>query len=134
MEARRYLRYLWLALIFAPLPASGETVRIYVTNAAGDSVHVIDPASERWQPTRTRTASRFDQDHVGAQTGQRVPGKLATLIGHIEHPVRREHVQPPIRRSDDPTRRRTTCRSAATVVPPRLAMTTQLVGQPLRDE
>jgi YVTN family beta-propeller protein len=47
MEARRYLRYLWLALIFAPLPASGETVRIYVTNAAGDNIHVIDPATNK---------------------------------------------------------------------------------------
>ncbi len=43
----RYLRYLWLALLLAPLPASGETVRIYVTNAAGDNVHVIDPATNK---------------------------------------------------------------------------------------
>jgi YVTN family beta-propeller protein len=48
MEAqRRYLRYLWLALVLAPLPASGETVRIYVTNAAGDNIHVIDPATNK---------------------------------------------------------------------------------------
>ena len=42
MEARRYLRYLWLALIFAPLPASGETVRIYVTN------RLPEPTSVHW--------------------------------------------------------------------------------------
>jgi len=28
-------------------PASAETIRIYVTNSAGDSVHVIDPATQK---------------------------------------------------------------------------------------
>jgi YVTN family beta-propeller protein len=38
-----------LALLFsiATTPAASETVRIYVTNAAGDSVHVIDPATNK---------------------------------------------------------------------------------------
>jgi len=30
-----------------PLSASADTVRIYVTNSAGDSVHVIDPATNK---------------------------------------------------------------------------------------
>jgi YVTN family beta-propeller protein len=46
MQARRRcLHYLWLTLVLAPIPAWGETVRNYVTNAAGDSIHVIDPAT-----------------------------------------------------------------------------------------
>ena len=34
-------------LVFPALTASAETVRIYVTNSAGDSVHVIDPATQK---------------------------------------------------------------------------------------
>jgi YVTN family beta-propeller protein len=34
-----------LALALAPLTASAETVRIYITNSAGDSIHIIDPAT-----------------------------------------------------------------------------------------
>ncbi|MEJ0077257.1 MAG: cytochrome D1 domain-containing protein [Alphaproteobacteria bacterium] len=34
-------------LLLAAFPASAETVRIYVTNSAGDSVHVIDPATNK---------------------------------------------------------------------------------------
>jgi YVTN family beta-propeller protein len=35
------------ALALAPLSASAGTVRIYITNAAGDSIHVIDPATNK---------------------------------------------------------------------------------------
>src|SRR3954454_18724574 len=42
---------LWLALISASLslqyPAHADLVRIYVTNSAGDSVHVVDPATNK---------------------------------------------------------------------------------------
>ncbi len=44
---------LWLALTLAltslsiPGPARAELVRIYVTNSAGDSVHVVDPATNK---------------------------------------------------------------------------------------
>lgn len=38
---------LWLTLALAPLPAAAETVRVYVTNSAGDGIHVIDPASNK---------------------------------------------------------------------------------------
>src|SRR6516162_1127452 len=41
---RRILRHLWLVLALAPLPAWGGQAFIYVTNSAGDSIHVIDPA------------------------------------------------------------------------------------------
>jgi YVTN family beta-propeller protein len=34
-------------LALAPLPVSAATVRIYVTNSAGDSIHVIDPVSNK---------------------------------------------------------------------------------------
>jgi YVTN family beta-propeller protein len=36
-----------LALAFASLPVSAATVRIYVTNSAGDAIDVIDPATHK---------------------------------------------------------------------------------------
>lgn len=38
---------LLLALAAAPLSASAGNVRIYVTNSAGDSIHVVDPATNK---------------------------------------------------------------------------------------
>jgi YVTN family beta-propeller protein len=46
----RYLQFLLalaVPLAFAAAPASANMVRIYVTNAAGDSVHVVDPATNK---------------------------------------------------------------------------------------
>src|SRR3979409_1776655 len=43
----RVCKYLWLALLCLSLPASAETVRVYVTNSAGDNIHVIDPATNK---------------------------------------------------------------------------------------
>src|ERR1700716_3341269 len=34
-------------LLLAPLAADAGLVRIYVTNSAGDSIHVIDPATQK---------------------------------------------------------------------------------------
>lgn len=42
-----HLRHLWLLLLLAPLPVSASTVRVYITNAAGDSIHVIDPVTNK---------------------------------------------------------------------------------------
>src|SRR5436189_4570225 len=36
-----------LALSLAPLAAHAGTVRIYITNSAGDSIHVVDPATNK---------------------------------------------------------------------------------------
>ena len=36
-----------LLLLALPLAASADTVRIYVTNSAGDNIHVIDPATQK---------------------------------------------------------------------------------------
>src|SRR5580704_2152636 len=49
MKALPHVKYLVpaLALALAPLPASASNVRIYITNAAGDSIHVIDPATNK---------------------------------------------------------------------------------------
>src|SRR5262245_61899779 len=49
---RRSIRHLWFVLAFAPfalpLPAeAGGTARIYVTNSAGDSIHVVDPTTNK---------------------------------------------------------------------------------------
>jgi YVTN family beta-propeller protein len=38
---------LLLLLALAAAPVAADTVRIYVTNAAGDSVHVVDPATNK---------------------------------------------------------------------------------------
>jgi YVTN family beta-propeller protein len=49
MTIRSILRYALplLVLGLAPLSASAGTVRIYVTNSAGDSIHVIDPVTNK---------------------------------------------------------------------------------------
>src|SRR5215831_6420383 len=36
-----------LAVALASLPASAATVRIYITNSAGDSIHVVDSATNK---------------------------------------------------------------------------------------
>src|SRR5438067_8401623 len=41
------MRLLLLLSALIALPATAETVRIYVTNSAGDSIHVIDPATQK---------------------------------------------------------------------------------------
>jgi YVTN family beta-propeller protein len=45
--ARRILRHSWMVLTLASLPAWGGPALIYVTNSAGDSIHVIDPATNK---------------------------------------------------------------------------------------
>src|SRR5260370_3713134 len=49
MKALSNLKYAIpvLAVALAPAPASASSVRIYITNSAGDSVHVIDPATNK---------------------------------------------------------------------------------------
>jgi len=46
-STRRGLLTLSLFAMLVPLPVSAETARIYVTNSAGDSIHVIDPATNK---------------------------------------------------------------------------------------
>ena len=47
-ESRRSrFRHAWFVLALAALPASADTVRVYVTNSSGDSIHVIDPATNK---------------------------------------------------------------------------------------
>ena len=41
------MRLLLLLIALIALPAAAQTVRIYVTNSAGDSIHVIDPATQK---------------------------------------------------------------------------------------
>src|ERR1700716_4745752 len=47
MNAYRVLRHVWILLMVAPISAWAGTVRVYVTNSAGDSIHVIDPATNK---------------------------------------------------------------------------------------
>jgi YVTN family beta-propeller protein len=47
MRAHVLLTPLSLVLLCVTVPASAETVRVYVTNSAGDSIDVVDPASNR---------------------------------------------------------------------------------------
>ncbi len=44
---RGWLKCLGLLLAVSALPAAASTARIYVTDSAGDSVHVIDPATNK---------------------------------------------------------------------------------------
>ena len=37
----------WTVLMLMPFSAHAETVRVYVTNSAGDSIHVVDPAIDQ---------------------------------------------------------------------------------------
>jgi YVTN family beta-propeller protein len=54
-DRRRNSRHLWLVLALAPLsaalpaslPAWGGSALIYVTNSAGDSIHAVDPATNK---------------------------------------------------------------------------------------
>ena len=47
MGYRNALGYVSVLLALIALPAAAETVRIYVTNSAGDNIHVIDPATNQ---------------------------------------------------------------------------------------
>jgi YVTN family beta-propeller protein len=47
MVALRSLKYIWLIPLFTSLPAFAGTTRVYVTNSAGDSIHVIDPSTNK---------------------------------------------------------------------------------------
>src|SRR3982074_520932 len=41
------LKYLGLLLALAAWPVAAETGRVYVTNSAGDNIHVIDTATNK---------------------------------------------------------------------------------------
>lgn len=63
-------------LALAPLPASADTVRIYITNSAGDTVDVIDPA--------TNTVVEQIRDVVGAHGVNFSPdGKLVYISDEV---------------------------------------------------
>jgi YVTN family beta-propeller protein len=47
MRTSHFFQHVWLALLCFAVPASAETVRVYVTNSAGDSIHVVDPATNK---------------------------------------------------------------------------------------
>jgi YVTN family beta-propeller protein len=45
--ALRIIRHSWIVLTLGSLPAWGGSALIYVTNSAGDSIHVIDPTTNK---------------------------------------------------------------------------------------
>ena len=50
MNASSISGYAWLVLapaLLAPMPASAGMARIYITNSGGDSIHVINPATNK---------------------------------------------------------------------------------------
>jgi YVTN family beta-propeller protein len=50
MKASSILSNAWLVLalaLLAQMPAAASSARIYITNSAGDSIHVIDPATNK---------------------------------------------------------------------------------------
>ena len=44
---RRLFGYASIAVLLAPLPTLASSARIYVTNSAGDAIHVVDPATNK---------------------------------------------------------------------------------------
>jgi YVTN family beta-propeller protein len=46
-SCRRAFSVLSFVVALAPIEVCAETVRVYVTNSAGDSIHVIDPATNK---------------------------------------------------------------------------------------
>jgi YVTN family beta-propeller protein len=78
MKALFHLKYAIpaLAVALASLPASASAVRIYVTNSAGDSVHVIDPA--------TNTVVQEIKDVVGAHGVNFSPDGARVYISNEE--------------------------------------------------
>jgi len=47
INSARVMKYLWLLSVLAAAPAWADSARIYVTNSAGDNVHVVDPATNK---------------------------------------------------------------------------------------
>jgi YVTN family beta-propeller protein len=47
MNVSRTLRYVWVLSVLAPVSAWAGMTRIYITNSAGDSIHVIDPSTNK---------------------------------------------------------------------------------------
>src|ERR1700674_4601238 len=80
LNAFRALRYVWLMSVLAPVPAWAGMARIYITNSAGDSIHVIDPSTNK---VRSECLSRLALcvAHVGSCTG---PG-LGRYGPHLHH-------------------------------------------------
>src|SRR6266581_209247 len=80
-ESRRFrFRHAWFALALAALPASADTVRVYITNSAGDSIHVIDPATNKVVQVIKGIEADSTLDVVDRKTGKIV--KKVTLSGH----------------------------------------------------
>ena len=100
MTAVLRLNYLWLALALVPFSASAETVRIYITNSAGDSVHVVDPATNKvvqvikgiegahgiaFSPDGSRVYVSNEADTT-LDVFERKSGKLTKKVPLSEHP------------------------------------------------
>src|SRR5258708_9516139 len=94
------MRLLVLLTALAALPAAAETVRIYVTNSAGDSVHVIDPATQKvvqvipgiegahgvdFSPDGERVYVRNESDRT-LDVFDRASGKLVSKVKLSGHP------------------------------------------------
>src|SRR5580658_5950149 len=65
-----------LALALASVPASAATVRIYVTNSAGDTIDVIDPVSNK--------VVQKIKDIVGAHGDAFSPGASRVYVSNEE--------------------------------------------------
>jgi YVTN family beta-propeller protein len=66
---RCLLRCALFVLAFAPLSAYASTARVYVTNSAGDSIHVIDTATNK--VVQVIKASRRRMALISQRTDQR---------------------------------------------------------------
>ena len=79
----RFIAPFSLALAFFSVPAAAdaELVRIYVTNSAGDSVHVVDPATNK-------VVQEFKAPDAAFPSAQRIQGRKVCGCLPIRTPVR----------------------------------------------
>jgi YVTN family beta-propeller protein len=97
---RHALSALPLVLALAPAAASADTVRVYVTNSAGDNIHVIDPATNKvvqvikgieaahgigFAPDGSRVYASNEADST-LDVFDRKSGKLIKKVALSDHP------------------------------------------------
>ncbi|HMH17739.1 MAG TPA: cytochrome D1 domain-containing protein [Burkholderiales bacterium] len=103
IESTRFrtgFRHAWPLLLFVALPASADTVRVYITNSAGDNIHVIDPATNKvvqvisgieaphgidFAPDGSRVYVSNESDST-LDVVDRASGKIAKKIAFSGHP------------------------------------------------
>jgi YVTN family beta-propeller protein len=97
---RSFAKHLWLVLALVPLPVAASTVRVYITNSAGDSIHVVNPATNKvvqvikgieaahginFSPDGSRVYVSNETDST-LDVFERSSGKLIKKVALSDHP------------------------------------------------